>query len=93
MVDGQDVLYDPKANDVYSLGILLVKLLDLPHPYATYHAEEGSDQVKRRLKTAQPFYRWRTEHKESGLSELIEGMLNPDPEERWTVSNDSRSMS
>ncbi|WWD16589.1 hypothetical protein CI109_101017 [Kwoniella shandongensis] len=81
-----DILYDPKANDVWSLGILLTKLLQMEHPFADPSGEDTSTTIKRRIIFGDSYFDWRPEDLVSdGLASVIYGMLEPDPRKRWTI--------
>ncbi|WVF66994.1 hypothetical protein IAT40_001737 [Kwoniella sp. CBS 6097] len=80
-----DEMYDPKANDVWSLGIILIKLLNFPHPYS--RPDETSTAVKQRIIGHLPYYHFPKEaRKPGGVAQLIEGMLERDPTKRWKIS-------
>ncbi|ODO04662.1 hypothetical protein I350_05271 [Cryptococcus amylolentus CBS 6273] len=81
-----DIKYDPKANDVWSLGILLIKMAGLPHPYAYTSSDDTSSAVKKRILLGDPKFRWRLRDQgPGGMAELAEGMLESDPLKRWTI--------
>lgn len=82
----QDKHYDPKANDVWALGILLTKILGIQHPYAHSYADDTSTTVKRRILTGDAKFHWKPDQLvPGGIAELIMGMLERDPQKRWTV--------
>lgn len=82
----QDKHYDPKANDIWALGILLTKILCIQHPYAHSYVDDTSTTVKRRILTGDAKFHWKTDHLvPGGVAELIMGMLERDPQQRWTV--------
>lgn len=88
--DPQDSLYDPRANDVWSLAILLIKLLGLPHPFAELGAINASQRMKERISTCEPNFDWKDslnqpQHSRS-LVDLLCRMLQKDPKSRITVS-------
>ncbi|OCF32299.1 CAMK/CAMKL protein kinase [Kwoniella heveanensis BCC8398] len=81
-----DVMYDPKANDVWSLGIILLKILGFPHPYSFSTQDETSTIVKQRIIDHSPCYCFPPgATKPSGVGELITGMLERDPKKRWKI--------
>nr|ODO02471.1 CAMK/CAMKL protein kinase [Cryptococcus depauperatus CBS 7855] len=81
-----DKRYDPKANDVWALGILFTKLLGIPHPYAHSYTDDTSSTVKRRILMGEAKFSWKLPHLgQGGVAELILGMLNRDPGSRWTI--------
>jgi len=83
----QENRYDPKANDVWALGILFTKLLGLPHPFVTPDGDDTSTKVKERIMNEHPWFDWQPQDLErGGKAELVLGMLRPDPRRRWTVS-------
>ncbi|WVQ78722.1 hypothetical protein IAT38_000809 [Cryptococcus sp. DSM 104549] len=81
-----DKKYDPKANDVWSLGILLTKLIGVPHPYAHSYKDDTSTAVKRRILAGDALFHWKPHQLVAGgVAELVMGMLDRDPEKRWTI--------
>ncbi|WVR03915.1 hypothetical protein IAU60_000914 [Kwoniella sp. DSM 27419] len=81
-----DGFYEPKANDVWSLGILLLKLLNLPHPYQLSYTGDHSNDMKRDIIYGKAVYRLPKEEKGPGrLGELIRGMLEREPHRRWKI--------
>jgi len=83
----QNVFYDPKANDVWALGILLAKLLGMPHPFFSPDEDDASEKVKQRIVEEEPVFHWQPEDEvPGGKKELVMGMLQRDPEQRLTVS-------
>lgn len=82
-----DKHYDPKANDIWALGILLTKILCIQHPYAHSYVDDTSTTVKRRILTGDAKFHWKTDHLvPGGVAELIMGMLERDPQQRWTIT-------
>ncbi|WVQ74572.1 hypothetical protein IAR50_004173 [Cryptococcus sp. DSM 104548] len=80
-----DKMYDPKASDVWALGILLVKMIGLPHPF-THYSDDTSTTVKKRVVSGDPRFRWRPQGRiPGGVAELVMGMLEQDPSKRWTI--------
>jgi serine/threonine protein kinase len=79
-------MYDGPANDVWSLGILLTKLLSIPHPFI--HVETDTESIARtKIVEARPEYHFRPEHIGRGkAASLIMQMLEPNPWKRITVS-------
>lgn len=86
MTDKQDRPYDPKANDVWSTGILMMKALGLGHPYLD-GTDGDSDLGRMRIAAGTPRWRWTKEDRiPGGRGEVIMGMLEHNPSKRWTVS-------
>ncbi|EIW66820.1 hypothetical protein TREMEDRAFT_34698 [Tremella mesenterica DSM 1558] len=81
----KDVLYDPQASDVWALGILLTKMLHVPHPYADYRCEESSGHLKANIIHGYAEFHWEDNDRISGLANLVEGMLARDPSKRLTL--------
>ena len=82
----QDKPYDPKANDVWSAGILMMKALGLGHPYLD-GTDGDSDLGRMRIAAGTPRWRWTKEDRIPGSrGEVIMGMLEHNPSKRWTVS-------
>ncbi|KAL0252400.1 hypothetical protein I308_101791 [Cryptococcus tetragattii IND107] len=82
-----DKRYDPKANDVWALGILLTKILCIQHPYAHSYADDTSTAVKRRILTGDAKFHWKPDQLvPGGVAELMMGMLERDPQQRWTTT-------
>lgn len=82
----KDKRYDPKANDVWALGILLTKILCIQHPYAHSYADDTSTAVKRRILTGDAKFHWKPDQLvPGGVAGLMMGMLERDPQQRWTV--------
>lgn len=83
------MLYDPKANDVWALGILLLKLLGFPHPYDHGKRDHGSDMVRHNIVHGVLSYDLASfaGGAPPGLDKVIQGMLERDPKSRWTVSS------
>lgn len=85
--DRQDEWYDPCASEVWSLGIILLKLLRYAHPYVVGH-RYSSDELKQSILHGEPKWQFRKEDlRDGGLAEVIHGMLDRDPSRRWTVSS------
>lgn len=83
----QDKPYDPRANDVWSTGILLMKALGLGHPYLD-GTDGDSVRAKVRIAAGDPQWKWKREDKiPGGRGEVIMGMLEHNPSRRWTVSS------
>ncbi|WWC60192.1 uncharacterized protein I303_102757 [Kwoniella dejecticola CBS 10117] len=81
-----DDLYEPKANDVWALGILATKLLGIAHPYSRKQPDENSTAVRDRIIEGEARFSFKTRHKApGGIGELILGMLERDPQRRWTI--------
>lgn len=85
----QDERYDPCANDVWALGILLVKMLNIRHPYIS--KTDDSKAARKRILTHPPLWSWTDADLRSGRADLIMGMLDRDPVARSTVSPSSSS--
>lgn len=82
----QEGYYDPKANDVWALGILFTKLSGLAHPFVNPDGKEDSEKVKDRIEKETPWFDWQPEDLDrGGKAELLLGMLDRDPSRRWTV--------
>lgn len=82
-------MYDPAANDVWSLGIMLINFLGLTHPYTLGDKELSSDELKDRLIEGEPNYKSLYTKKilsAKGPGVLIMNMLERDPDRRLTVS-------
>ncbi|CAD6587454.1 MAG: hypothetical protein TREMPRED_004760 [Tremellales sp. Tagirdzhanova-0007] len=82
--------YDPKANDVWALGIIFIKLLGLPHPFVSSAVDIKDDSIKFRERIANclPHFDWQPEDwGAGGKAELVMGMLCRDPDMRWTASH------
>lgn len=83
----QDILYDGPANDIWSLGILLVKLLGIQHPFIDIDTDTESI-AKGKIIKADPEYYFQPEHIGRGrAASLIIQMLELDPQQRLTVSH------
>lgn len=81
-------MYDGRANDVWSLGILLSKLIGIPHPFIDVETDSAKT-AKAKIAKAQPEYHFRPEHIGHGrAASLIVQMLDSNPERRITVSLD-----
>lgn len=82
----QDQRYEPRANDVWALGILLCKMLGIPHPY-NGGDDDTSSAFRARIVLQQPLYELEPNHLvPGGVHEVIVGMLERDPRHRMTVS-------
>ncbi|OCF58019.1 CAMK/CAMKL protein kinase [Kwoniella mangroviensis CBS 10435] len=82
-----DHLYDPKPNDVWSLGILAMKLLGIPHPFTRHRPQEESSAIKQRIIEGRARFRFGSDDSlPGGIAEVIMGMLELEPEKRWTIS-------
>ncbi|WVW80038.1 hypothetical protein I302_102011 [Kwoniella bestiolae CBS 10118] len=81
-----DQLYDPKPNDVWSLGILAMKLLGISHPFTRHQPEETSSHIKQRIIEGRAKFNFHPRDLQSGgIAEVIRGMLEYEPEARWTI--------
>lgn len=79
--------YSGPANDVWSLGILLIKLLGRDHPYAYKDAyEPDADWRKRMIGGCNAVWDFCEEELEyGGIGQLAASMLHPNPLKRMTV--------
>ncbi|WWC87776.1 uncharacterized protein L201_002668 [Kwoniella dendrophila CBS 6074] len=82
-----DVRYDPRANDVWSLGILAMKLLGIPHPYAhKSDDDETSTCFKENIIEGPARYQFsRQDMKPGGIADLLFRMLDRNPLKRWKI--------
>ena len=74
---------------MFSLGILLVKLLGRQHPWAYKDSNAPDYDWRRRLKHGYAISRWDftdEELKYGGVGHLTWRMLDPNPKQRYTVS-------
>ncbi len=70
---------------MWSLGIILLKLLRLPHPYL-HNDSCTSEELKQNIMQGVPKWSWRSRDlRDGGVAEVVQGMLERDPERRWTV--------
>ena len=77
---------------MWSLGILLIKLMGLPHPFAT-EQDSPSAKLRERICTEPPRFDWRDlDGDKNLLGDLLSRILDKDPRKRLTVrlSNDPR---
>jgi serine/threonine protein kinase len=80
-------MYYGAQNDVWSLGIFLAKILDIPHPYIDFHIDTEST-AKRKIVDGVPDFHFQSHHMGPGrAASLIIQMLEPDADERITVSH------
>ncbi|GFZ42689.1 hypothetical protein JCM24511_00406 [Saitozyma sp. JCM 24511] len=80
-----DQRYEPRANDVWALGILLCKMLGIPHPY-NGGDDDTSSAFRARIVLQQPLYELEPNHLvPGGVHEVIVGMLERDPRHRMTI--------
>lgn len=84
----KDGWYDPCANDIWSLGIVFLKLMRRGHPYLDHSDFDDTPGAARtRLIEGEPLYSFRrTETKPGGLADFVTCMLERDEQLRWTVS-------
>ena len=77
---------------MWSLGILLVKLLGRAHPYAYKDTlQPGVDWKVRMIHGAEPRWDFDDDEREyNGVGYLVSRMLDPDPNNRYTVSHSFR---
>ncbi|KAK4687402.1 hypothetical protein P7C73_g2725, partial [Tremellales sp. Uapishka_1] len=81
-----DIRYHPAPNDVWALGILLTKLLNIQHPFVFNSDSEESRDVRKQIMHGSPYYCWEgAQLGPGGLAELVEGMLKKDPKSRWSI--------
>jgi len=84
--EAQDEMYYGAQNDVWSLGIFLTKILDLPHPYIDFDKDTEST-AKRKIAESVPDFYFKRRHIGPGkAASLIVQMLEPNADERITVS-------
>lgn len=82
----KDKRYDPFANDVWSLGIILLKLLGYHNPYGLKNDETSGDFKKKIMETEVNWDFLGRKNNPGCIGEVIQGMLERDPEKRWNVS-------
>jgi serine/threonine protein kinase len=79
-------MYRGNQNDVWSLGILLTKIIDIPHPYINFDVDTES-KAKTKLIEGKADFHFLPHHQGGGkAASLICQMLEPDPRQRITVS-------
>ncbi|TXT04259.1 hypothetical protein VHUM_04257 [Vanrija humicola] len=78
----KDGSYDPRASDVWSLGLLFLKMMNVKHPYFAFGDDQGTAEVEAAIIEDQAGWEWLPK---SSLAELARGMLAYDPWERWTI--------
>ncbi|BEJ05798.1 hypothetical protein CcaverHIS641_0303200 [Cutaneotrichosporon cavernicola] len=79
--------YDACASEVWSLGIILIKLLRYRHPYVVGDSC-SSDELKESILHGKPKWKFRKEDlRDGGFAELVQGMLIRDPRLRWTIED------
>ncbi|ORY29521.1 kinase-like domain-containing protein [Naematelia encephala] len=87
MQDMTSQRYDPRSSDVWALGIVLTKMLGMPHPFLTGSDDEASDDFRKRIIECDP--RIDVPPLKSDASEhlvsLLEGILEKDPVQRLTI--------
>lgn len=76
--------YDPCASDVWSLGLLLLKMLRVKHPYFTVGDDQGTRVVEDAIIRDEAGWDWLPDGR-ARFGELMRGMLAYNPVERWTV--------
>lgn len=82
----QDEMYDGAQNDVWSLGIFLAKTLNIPHPYIEFDKDTES-VAKKKITEGEPDFHFERHHMgPGGAASLIIQMLEPDADQRITVS-------
>ncbi|KAL1409523.1 hypothetical protein Q8F55_003506 [Vanrija albida] len=79
----KDGAYDPRASDVWSLGIMFLKMLRVWHPCFAYGVDQTSQQVVDAIVRGDAGWDWLPDDKR--FAELMRGMLAHDPAERWTI--------
>lgn len=71
---------------MWSLGVLLLKMLDLPHPYVDRaDPTETTKMAKARIINGDARWQWRDKDAISGAADLIQGMMDHNLERRLTV--------
>lgn len=89
LADTQDGMYHGAQNDVWSLGISLAKILHIPHPYIDFNKDNEST-AKRKIAEGIPDFQFEPYHMGPGkAASLIVQMLEPDANQRLTVSHQS----
>ena len=84
-------MYYGAQNDVWSLGIFLAKILHIPHPFIDFNNDNESTAKKKILRGI-PDFHFEPHHMGPGrAASLIIHMLDPDADERITVSSMSES--
>ena len=84
-------MYYGAQNDVWSLGIFLAKILHIPHPFIDFNNDNESTAKKKILRGI-PDFHFEPHHMGPGrAASLIIQMLDPDADERITVSSMSES--
>lgn len=79
-------MYDGRANDVWALGIFLMKILGIPHPYIDF-AIDTESMAKKKIISGDVNFEFKPEHIGAGMAaSLVLQMLEPDVWERITVS-------
>jgi serine/threonine protein kinase len=79
-------MYYGAQNDVWSLGIFLAKILHIPHPYIDFNIDTESN-AKKKIVQGIPDFHFEPHHMGPGrAASLIIQMLDPDADERITVS-------
>jgi serine/threonine protein kinase len=79
-------MYRGNQNDVWSLGMLLTKIIDIPHPYINFDVDTES-KAKTKLIEGKADFHFLPHHQGGGkAASLICQMLEPDPRQRITVS-------
>jgi serine/threonine protein kinase len=82
----QDEFYDPQANDVWALGILLLKMLGTIHPFGN-DPDDTIEVLKNRIVYEPLLIPWKSaDWYHGGPAVLVESILQKDPNKRLTVS-------
>jgi serine/threonine protein kinase len=80
-------MYDGFKNDVWSLGIFLCKILNIPHPFIDFTVDTESC-AKRKISKGKAEFKFRRHHIGPGqAASLIAQMLERKPHQRITVSH------
>ncbi|KAL7419718.1 hypothetical protein Q5752_005634 [Cryptotrichosporon argae] len=81
-----DAWYDPKANDVWSLGITVCRLAGWPNPYLGIDYAKSHTESMKLVIDGEPNWMWDPLTVPQGSKEdLIMCMLERDPVARWTI--------
>jgi serine/threonine protein kinase len=82
----QDKQYNPYSNDIWSLGILFLKLLGFHNPYRI-KPDETENDFKHKLINTDADWSFLGKYDGPGrIGQVLRGMLERRPAKRWTVS-------